>query len=634
MNKKIMSKDNWLSFVDRLISDDRREVVGVQSKGEKFVFDPLDNAKDLKLDHDVTILPPKKYLLPTCEELMRFSLSDGFEMESCSKAVPRIIIGMHPYDLIAIQQMDQVYLGKNPDENYKNRRENTLIIASDILTVSDRSFAASMGTCTVSDGFDLLVTDLGDAVVVEEGSPAGTELLSKYTSAQDAGEGDVAKVTQLRQKKQVEYKVAVDVDKKEWAGLLEQNYEHTVWKERSEKCLECGSCTLVCPTCFCYDVEDTASIGLKDGVRTRTWDGCLLRDFTLIGSGEVFRESKEDRYRHRYYRKGKYLPERYGFVACVGCGRCATQCLPDIADPADIFNTLHGSNMRGEPKILAIPKVEEPDMAEPLLTPRPATIKRVEKMAAETFFEIELDDGQPLGHVPGQFVEVSVFGYGEAPISISSPPGGNTFELVVRTVGDVTSKLSTLKSGDKIGIRGPLGNGFDVEGLKGKNLLFIAGGLGIVPMRSLINHVLNKREDFGEVTILYGAKHPKEFLFEDEIFRWHERKDIVHKFTVDQCTGDVCWEGNIGVITTLIPKVQFDPKDTTAVVIGPPIMYKFVIRDLKGLGMPDENILMSLERRMKCGVGKCGHCQINGIYVCKEGPVFNYAEIKGYPEAL
>ena len=232
------------------------------------------------------------------------------------------------------------------------------------------------------------------------------------------------------------------------------------------------------------------------------------------------------------------------------------------------------------------------------------------------------------------FVEVSLYGIGEAPISISSAPGRNTCDMVVRKLGDGTSKLHSMQPGDKIGIRGPLGNGFDVDALKGKNLLFIGGGLGLVPMRSLFNYVLDNRHEFGKVTMLYGCKEPCELLFADEVAGWKDRTDITHLLSVDKCPEGECWEGDIGVITTLIPKVDFDPKDTIAIVVGPPIMYKFVNRDLLNLGMPEENIIVSLERRMKCGVGKCGHCQINGVYVCKEGPVFNYTQVKDLPEAF
>ena len=277
-------------------------------------------------------------------------------------------------------------------------------------------------------------------------------------------------------------------------------------------------------------------------------------------------------------------------------------------------------------------------MTVPTYMPKPATIKDIKRMTErETLFEIALDDGESLNHRPGQFVEVSIMGIGEAPISISSSPTQKNFELCVRAVGNVTGALQILNIGDKVGIRGPYGNGFDTDFFKGKDILFIGGGLGIIPLRPLINYVLEKenRREYGKVTILYGCREPCELLFDDEIARWNKRSDVEHFLTVDRCPEGECWDGNIGVITTLIPKVDLNIDTTYAVICGPPIMYKFVIKTLtKGAGMADDHIILSLERRMKCGLGKCGHCQINGIYVCQEGPVFNYADIKDLPEAL
>lgn len=268
--------------------------------------------------------------------------------------------------------------------------------------------------------------------------------------------------------------------------------------------------------------------------------------------------------------------------------------------------------------------------------PRPATIKNIKKFTKEeTLFEIALDDNSELGHNPGQFVEVSIMGIGEAPISVSSSPTQKeTFELCVRAAGNVTNGMHRLEVGDKVGIRGPLGKGFDTEFLKGKDILFICGGLGIVPLRSLINYVLENRNDYGKVAILYGCGAPNELLFTNEIAAWNKRSDIEHYLTVDNVPEGEYWDCDTGVITTLIPKVDFNPDTTYAVVCGPPIMYRFVILSLKDRGMPEDHIIVSLERRMKCGVGKCGHCQINGIYVCQDGPVFNYSEIRGLVEAL
>jgi NAD(P)H-flavin reductase len=266
--------------------------------------------------------------------------------------------------------------------------------------------------------------------------------------------------------------------------------------------------------------------------------------------------------------------------------------------------------------------------------PRWAEISRIEDLTEnEKLFEMRLLSGGPLRQMPGQFVELSVFGVGEAPLSISSAPrDDHFFELAIRKVGNLTTAVHGLNIGDKVGIRGPYGNHFPVEESKGKDLLFVAGGVGLVPLRSFIHYVLARRSVYGEVTILFGARNPSERLFLDELEQWRMREDIRFLDTVDRADSD--WEGNVGVITTLFPKIQINPLKTLCVTVGPPVMYRYVMLEAKALGLPDSNIYLSLERKMKCGLGKCGHCQINHIYVCQDGPVFTYEEISDVEEAL
>ena len=267
--------------------------------------------------------------------------------------------------------------------------------------------------------------------------------------------------------------------------------------------------------------------------------------------------------------------------------------------------------------------------------PEMATILKTEQMTKlERFFEIKLDSGKELGHMPGQFVEVSIMGIGEAPVSVSSSPTQRgSFQLVVRNAGNVTNVMHRLKPGDKLGIRGPFGKYFPVDSvMKGKDILFVCGGIGIVPVRSAINYVLDHRQDYGKVFILFGAKCPDDCLFVNETRKYSSKENVTYLETVDY--GDENWKGNVGVITTLSPKVSINAPNTIAVVCGPPIMYKFVIMELHKMNMTNENIYVSLERRMKCGVGKCGHCQINGLYVCQDGPVFKYSDVTEVQEAI
>lgn len=265
---------------------------------------------------------------------------------------------------------------------------------------------------------------------------------------------------------------------------------------------------------------------------------------------------------------------------------------------------------------------------------RKGTILGLKQMTENVkLFEIALEGGQRLVHEPGQFVMVSVFGAGEIPISVSSSPTNNGyFEICVRAAGKVTNALHKLKVGDMTGIRGPYGKGFPVRMLEGNDLLIIACGLGIAPLRSLIRYVFDNRENFGKVHILYGCRNPGTMLFLDEIKDWKKLKDVYFECIVDQPTPD--WTGKVGLITTLIPGVRIDPERTFVTLVGPPAMYKPAIQELLSRNVPEGHILISLERHMKCGVGKCGHCQIQNLYCCQDGPVFNYGEIKLLKEAF
>ncbi len=271
--------------------------------------------------------------------------------------------------------------------------------------------------------------------------------------------------------------------------------------------------------------------------------------------------------------------------------------------------------------------------------PKIATVKKVRQLTdLEKVLTLSLDNGAPLNHKPCQFVIVSQAGVGEAPISVSSwssPSNGDTnnhFELCVRAVGNLTKKMHQLSENDKIGIRGPYGNGFPLERIKGKDILFAAGGLGLAPLRSLIHYVFENRDDYGRVIILYGAKRPEDILFNEEIEKWEADKSIEVHVTVDVSANS--WHKHVGVITNLFKYVKVDPLNTVAAIVGPPIMYRFVIMEILARGIFESNIFLSLERRMRCGLGKCGHCQINGVYVCQEGPVFSYKEAKKLKEAI
>ncbi len=269
-----------------------------------------------------------------------------------------------------------------------------------------------------------------------------------------------------------------------------------------------------------------------------------------------------------------------------------------------------------------------------LYLPRSARIEAVADLTArEKFFRLTLD--RPLGHQPGQFVMVTVPGMGECAISITcGPREDNILEMVIRKAGNLTGVIHGLKAGDTLGVRGPFGRGFDLAEFHGRDVLVVAGGLGLVPLRSLLTPMIADHGRFGRITLITGARTPAETLFREELARWRE-KDNVEVIEMVDSTAHLPWDGRVGLVTTPIGALGLDAARTTVVLCGPPVMYKFVLLELdRHYHVPAERIFIDLERRMRCGVGKCGHCQINQAYCCQQGPVFRYSELRDFPEAL
>jgi NAD(P)H-flavin reductase len=267
--------------------------------------------------------------------------------------------------------------------------------------------------------------------------------------------------------------------------------------------------------------------------------------------------------------------------------------------------------------------------------PKPARVVTVDRHETHAVIELVMPRGAALRHQPGQFVQVSVFGYGEAPISVcSSPTRDSSFQLCVRPVGNVSRAIHGLSVGDWIGIRGPYGKGhFPVNALRSRDTLILAGGIGLAPLRSLIDYIRDRREDYGRLIIVYGSRTPETLLFNEDLTTWSNDQAVELYVTVDE--PDAHWTGRTGVITEpLKAEIDFDSANTIAVATGPPVMFKFVAMELFKKGMQADQIYFSLERRFHCGIGKCGHCQLNDLYVCQNGPVFRLEQLLQRPEAV
>lgn len=325
---------NWVSSLLKA-----HKIFGVQAKADKFTFAELAKAADLRLDYDVTILPPKYYFQPPREVLLDFSSPAGFK--SVFDGEPFILLGVHPYDMAAINQMDKIFSADNYDAHYMNRRNNAVIIGCDVQNPSPNVFAGFMNTAVVRQGFDILLTRVGDGYLIEALTEQGDRLLKDVKGLKEADVKSVKLREEVWERNRMllrrhDLRVAL----KDLPSILERSYDHPVWEEKAQKCFSCGSCNLVCPTCYCFDVRDETQWNLKQGVRCRVWDGCLLRDFATVTGGHNFRKKRLERYRHRYYRKGKYVPEKIGEISCVGCGRCISACVTKIANPAEVYNRL------------------------------------------------------------------------------------------------------------------------------------------------------------------------------------------------------------------------------------------------------------------------------------------------------
>jgi NAD(P)H-flavin reductase len=263
------------------------------------------------------------------------------------------------------------------------------------------------------------------------------------------------------------------------------------------------------------------------------------------------------------------------------------------------------------------------------MSPAPWKIRRVQRETPDTFtLELEPMNGAPVpAFQAGQFNMLYVFGVGEVPLSVSGDPTrGASLVHTVRAVGAVTKMMSTLKRHDVLGVRGPFGSHWPVQEAAGSDVVIVAGGLGLAPLRPAIYQLLARRKHYGRVLLLYGARTPADLLYQRELERWRAHADIDVQVTVDHAGEG--WRGNVGVVTRFIPTAQFDPLDTVALVCGPEIMMRFTLLELQKRGLAAEQVFLSLERNMKCAIGFCGHCQYGPFFECKDGPVFSYAQIQ------
>jgi ferredoxin len=329
-----LPKAKFRDFVARLMESYR--VVAPVAKGADYAFATIETGEEIsriRMDYDITILPPKKYLLPTYEDLLTFDGREPSSGQAVVEAEPTVIVGVHPYDLHGVATLEAAFSMEPADANFLARRAATRIIGLNIRGyVNDQQFMADMGTVEAPGGVaEMMLTDLGDRYFVEVGSEAGEQMFRDCPFCEPAGPEDHRAKQEFDAAKAAAFPKRLPYHVKYLPELLDASYDSLLWDAVARRCFSCGTCTNVCPTCYCFDVQDKLNIDAASGVRRRMWDSCQLKVFAEVAGGENFREHRASRLRHRMFRKGKYVLERTGRLGCVGCGRCSVHCVAKIS---------------------------------------------------------------------------------------------------------------------------------------------------------------------------------------------------------------------------------------------------------------------------------------------------------------
>lgn len=345
--QKIMTRAEMQGFVEKLLAS--HAVYGVTEKDSKYAWDRIKAYKELVLDYNTTISSPKKYFLPPTETLLKFSMAAG-DPKPCAvnEAESRVLFGMHACDVCATGLLDTAFEDTNRDLNYTEKRKKAVIIGVSCTPDPD-CFCNRMGVdekvfdskaiASKKAMFDLFIVNLVHKYLVIVGTEAGEELLKKNAKCSDATPQDLENKAVIDRKRAESFTNNFKLNCEQLPKLLAKTYESPVWSEYADRCFACGTCNLVCPTCYCFNITEEVGLNLKEGARAREWDSCMLPQFAEVAGGENFREHVSQRLRHRLLRKGMYIKEKFNMTGCVGCGRCYRNCTADISI-TEMYNRL------------------------------------------------------------------------------------------------------------------------------------------------------------------------------------------------------------------------------------------------------------------------------------------------------
>jgi NAD(P)H-flavin reductase/formate hydrogenlyase subunit 6/NADH:ubiquinone oxidoreductase subunit I len=638
--------------LDRLFATLRAEgrtVIGPTIREGAVVYDRIDTVDDLPVgltadsgpgsyrlrrtdqdrvfDYGVGVTSWKRFTYPPRVPLTTSDGTDG-RVESVEPATtPTAFLGVRACELSALETQERVLrAGPAGDADHAARRDAALVVAVECAVATSTCFCTSMGTGPeVTGGTDIVLAELDDGFTVRALTPAGERVVSALALS-DATPDQVAAAE--AQVAAVRATIGDPVPADGLPERLRAAPDHPRWAEVADRCLACTNCTLVCPTCFCTSVGVASDLDGVVGSTERTWDSCFTLGFGRVAGDANFRPKVADRYRQWLTHKFSTWWDQFGSSGCVGCGRCIAWC------PV-------GIDVREELLAIAPPDAAPRPVPWPPAPPTgraPAPLQAVEParyLAAEVTanrretadtvtLTLATDDPALLGSQPGQFVMVARPAQAVPPISISRVRHDG-LELTIRSVGFATAALAALGPGRHVSLRGPLGRPWPIAAAYDGDVVIVAGGIGLAPLRPVMDEVLRERHRFGAVRVYLGARTPRDRLFVAEMAALGGRTDIEIREIVDRAGPE--WLGRVGIVTQLFERATWTGERTTAFVCGPDRMMQATARALAGHGVDPARTWLTLERNMACGVGLCGHCQLGPYFVCRDGPVFSVAEL-------